>query len=73
MWQYTPMFAHLLHIRPWEIGRLTATQFDDCVAWIDNYLAPPEPKNDDDPESFDFDAMDDTEADAAWAKVRAGA
>lgn len=33
------MFAHLLGIRPWEIGRLTTQEFANCQAWVDNYQA----------------------------------
>lgn len=34
---YEPLFAHLLHIRPWEIELLSIEQFERHVAWIDDY------------------------------------
>lgn len=32
------MFAHLMHIRPWEADLLTVQQFDAAIADIDEYL-----------------------------------
>lgn len=31
--------AHWLHIRPWEIGRLTREEFEAAVAWIEREQA----------------------------------
>jgi len=27
----------VLHIRPWEIGRLTVTEFEALCDWLDEY------------------------------------
>lgn len=32
------MFAHLMHIRPWEADLLTVQQFDAAIEDIDEYL-----------------------------------
>lgn len=31
------MFAYLLGIRPWEIRHLTVAEFEDCVAFVDEW------------------------------------
>lgn len=31
---YKPWFASILHIRPWEMGLLTARDFDASVQWL---------------------------------------
>ena len=31
------MFAHVLHIRPWEIGDLRVPDFRQLVAWLEEY------------------------------------
>ena len=37
--RYAFAFAHVLHIRPWEVDLLTKEQFDLCVRAIDEYHA----------------------------------
>jgi hypothetical protein len=35
--RYTFAFAHILHIRPWEMEQLTIEQFDLCVRAIEQF------------------------------------
>jgi hypothetical protein len=37
-YRYRWVFAHYLHIRPWELDRLTVHEFDSAVTWIDQLL-----------------------------------
>jgi hypothetical protein len=30
--------AHLLHIRPWELDRLTVGEFESAIAWIEQEM-----------------------------------
>lgn len=36
---YTAVFAHHYHIRPWEMGKLTAIEFDNLVESYERYMA----------------------------------
>jgi hypothetical protein len=42
--RYTFAFAHILHIRPWEIDLLTKEQFDLCVAAIEEFNRKQQPE-----------------------------
>jgi hypothetical protein len=32
------LFAHALHIRPWEIGDLPVSEFRALVYWLEEYV-----------------------------------
>jgi hypothetical protein len=35
--QWLGMFAHVLHIRSWELGGLRVADFRDYVAWLEEF------------------------------------
>lgn len=35
--KYSASFAHLLHIRPWEMDLLSVGMFYNLVKWVDDY------------------------------------
>jgi hypothetical protein len=36
-WTWLGLFAHVLHIRPWEVAELTVAEFRTLVAWLEEY------------------------------------
>lgn len=37
--EYRWLLAHYLHIRPWEIHRLSVSELESAIAWINQHNA----------------------------------